>query len=192
LERRNMPRLSRLARGDKRRHGPRMLRNGWAVALFALAMALGGCGGRERSDAATGIARFLAAVQSGDRRAFEAAIDRAAVRADLRGQLIAVARANGVEVDGGPSDFALDRMVAPEVFRLVEAGSGRPLAAPPSPGQVGPLTTLKDGGHACLGEPGGEPCLLSFAKGKAKDDWRLVGMLATDLVIHFGPEPAKK
>ncbi|MFN4177120.1 hypothetical protein [Phenylobacterium sp.] len=148
---------------------------GAVVALSALALGLGGCEGRAKADAAESAERLLAAAEAGDRVAFEAEIDRRAVREDVRRQIIDLARETGVEVDGGPSDLALDRMIGPNAIRVVRAGPAQPMK-----------DRLKmTGGKACLPGEGGR-CLLTFAKEKSgqKDRWRLVGMQAMDLTVE--------
>ena len=151
---------------------------------------LSGCGVDVRADAAQGIARFLDAVRRDDDKAFEAAIDRPTLRADLRDQLAQLGHARDIDIDGGPSDFALDRMITPEAFRLVSARTGQPLPVAPSAAQVALLMHVKDKRHVCLGDPGQDACLLSFAK--AAGGWRLIGMKATELkVVALPPPPAK-
>ena len=163
------------------------------AAAAALLLAAAGCGRRSPSEQALpDVQALLAAVQAGDAAAFEARIDRPALRADLRQQLVGVGRANGVEVDGGPSDFALDRRIGPEMLRLVRQGADAPLAAAPSPGQTGALIKTLDKARVCVRD--GSPtqgCVLTFAK--EKPGWRLVGMPAQPGArIEVGPEPAKK
>src|SRR4051794_16004466 len=78
-----------------------------AVALAALALALSACSGNEKAEASKDVARFLDAVRLGDRTAFNAGLNRPEVRSDLRQQVSELARLKGVEVDGGPSEFAI-------------------------------------------------------------------------------------
>jgi hypothetical protein len=167
-----------------------MLRRNLVVALTALAVTLGGCDVGVRADASKAIERFLTAVHNDDRRAFEAAIDRQALRADLRDQLTDLARAKGVVVEGGPSDFALDRMITPAAFQLVEAQSGQALHVAPNATAIALMMQVKDRAHVCVGDPGKPRCALSFAKREGA--WRLVGMQATDLKIAVPPVPKKK
>lgn len=158
------------------------------MALILIAVALGGCDLGVRSDAAKGVEKFLAAARTGDRPAFEAAIDRPALREDLRAQLIEVARAQGLEVEGGPSDFTLDRMISPEVFRLAQGETGGATPAAPSAAQLAVMMKVIDRRHVCLSDTSSsDRCLLIFAKQKAT--WRLVGMQATDLKIRVGAQP---
>lgn len=158
---------------------PRMIRKLSVVALVALG--LNGCGGAPKG-ASESASRLLAAVYADDRVAFEAEIDRAAVRDDVRRQVAVLARSKTLDVEGGPSEFALDRMIGPQAVRVVDS-EGEALAAAPSVDQVTALMKPLDGDQACLrdaAEP--ERCLLTFAKEKGV--WRLVGMQARDLRIE--------
>lgn len=150
-----------------------MLRRGVAVALAALGVALAGCEGRAKADAAASAERLLAAVEAGDRVAFEAEIDREAVREDVRRQVVAFAREQGLEVDGGPSEFALDRMIGPDAFRIVHAAAGAPLKE---------RMKIQDGKVCLPADEAAKRCLLTF--GKTDKRWRLVGMQAMDLTIQ--------
>jgi hypothetical protein len=167
-----------------------MLRNGLLVALSALALLVSGCGSRPRADASHAVAAFLQAVHSDDRAAFEAAVDRPALRANLHEQLVSLGRDKAIDVDGGPSEFALDRMISPRAFRLVEAQSGRALPTAPTPAEVAPLVKARDRDHVCLGDPHDSRCLLTFARRKGV--WRLVAMPATDLTITLDRGAARK
>lgn len=137
---------------------------------------LGGCSLDAKGDAAKAISAFLGAVQREDTTAFDAALDRPALRKDLGDQLATLARTSGVDINGGPSEFAMDRMITPQLVRRAEAAAALP--ATPSAEQVAPgLKTV--GKHTvCLQDAARSRCLLTFAKsGKT---WRLVGMQATD------------
>jgi hypothetical protein len=163
-----------------------------AAALLALAMSMQGCG-REKGtapDATASAQALLAAVQTGDARSFEAHLDRPALRADLREQLLAVARARGLDVVGGASDLALNRMIAPEAFHLVRSQDGAQLTTPPTAAQIAPLMTPVAKDRACVHDLAAPArCLLTFARGAT--GWRLVAMPADGLVITVPPEPAK-
>jgi hypothetical protein len=157
-----------------------MLRKGVALAVVALVLA--GCGGRAPGAAAESASRLLAAAMKGDRVAFEAEIDRRAVREDLRRQMVELAQQSGIEVAGGPSDLALDRMIGPDAIRVVTAGAHERLAKPPTPDQLDELLKQISKKKVCLRDIEAEDrCLLTFAK--AENRWRLVGMQATDLTI---------
>lgn len=160
-----------------------MVRMGAAWLAITLLAGLGGCDSGVRKDAAKGAQPLFAAVVARDRVAFEKVLDRRAVREDLRGQLVAVARANGVEVDGGPSEFALDRMIQPEALRLVDA-AGQPVAKAPTVEELAGRLKIEGKTRVCLTDAG--KCQLTFAKSKGPDGkrWRLVGMRAQDLTVQ--------
>jgi len=160
-----------------------MIRRLCLVAFVGLGLA--GCGGGAAPEgAAQSASRLLTAAFKGDRVAFEAEIDRSAVREDVRRQVTALAQATTLDVDGGPSEFALDRMISPAAIRLVHAGSGETLTAAPTPAQVAPLMKTMDANHACLRAAAApDRCLLTFARaGRA---WRLVGMQANGLRLQI-------
>ncbi|MGZ3378426.1 MAG: hypothetical protein ACXU8S_17665 [Phenylobacterium sp.] len=182
---------SRLLRAAAQPMVRRMLRRRAPLAASVLVLALSACGIDVRADAAQGIARFLDAVRRDDHQAFEKAIDRPALRADLRDQLADLGRARDIDIEGGPSEFALDRMITPEAFRLVSARTGEPMPMAPSAAQVALLMTVKDKSHVCLGDAAGQRCALAFAKRGGA--WRLTGMRATELkVVALPPPPAPK
>lgn len=151
----------------------------FAIMVPLLAGCSGGAGGA--SETAT---RLLTAAWKQDRVAFEAEVDRDALRADVRRQVADVARASALEVEGGPSEFALDRMISPDAFH-VTGPAGAALTDPPQTAQVKPLITTGLDGKACLRSAGAtaKGCQLTFAKTKGK--WRLVAMQAMDLRIEL-------
>jgi hypothetical protein len=152
------------------------------VLAFAV-LGLSACNGDPPKGAAESASRLLTAALNNDRVAFEAEIDRAAVRQDVRRQVAELAHSTALDVDGGPSEFALDRMISPDAVHVVDS-AGHRLATPPTADQVAPLMKAVDDKHVCLRDAGGERgCLLTFAKGKAH--WRLVGMKAMDLRIQL-------
>lgn len=161
-----------------------------AAALGALLFLAQGCG--RKSDAAPQAAAqaLLSAIATGDAQAFESRTDRDAVRADLRRQLAGVARASGLDVDGGPSDAALDRMIGPSLLHLTAAGTGAPLTAPPSPAQTALMVKRLDRDHVCIHDLSpAQACVLTLAHQKA--DWRLITMPADDRRLEVPPEPKK-
>lgn len=167
-----------------------MFRKG-SASLIALVL-LAACSKQPPKDAAGAVQGFLAATARGDAAGFEAGLDRPAVRADLRRQLVAVAQANGVEVDGGPSDPALDRMIVPEAVRQVAAGGG-PALETATAAELTPLLKKLPGDRVCLHDGAAEQaCLLTFARQKAAKArpaaWRLVGMQAPDQAMDPGIE----
>jgi hypothetical protein len=159
-----------------------MVRTVRVLALAALALGVAGCGGGARNQAAGGVARFLDSIQAGDRVAFEATIDRQTLREDLRRQMTELARSNGLDVEGGPSDLTLDRMIAPQAFRLVDARTGEALTKAPDATQAAATLKILDKRHACLLAQ--QRCILTFSR--AHDSWRLVSMQANVANIPVG------
>lgn len=148
------------------------------VAPLAFLAVLAGCGDG-RGDAAQAAGRLLAAAHARDRIAFEAVIDRGALRDDLRRQMAAVSQANGLDVMGGPSEETLDRMIAPDAFRLAARG-----APPPAAKEIAAQMKSAGEGRVCLHDSTPDKvCLLTFAR--QQKVWRLVGMRATDMRIDF-------
>lgn len=176
----------------------------WRTTALAALLVLSACGrgGGPKADATTAVQSFLQSVQSGDSAAFEAKIDRPALRADLRRQLRDVGHGRELDVDGGPSDAALDRMIDPAAFRLVDVRTGAALAGPPNAAQAAALIKPADKDHVCLHDltPAAN-CLLVFAhapqaKGQKAEDgaagWRLVHMPMQGAAIAVAPPPAEK
>ncbi|THD56588.1 hypothetical protein [Phenylobacterium sp.] len=153
-----------------------MQSRGIVTGVSALALMLGACGLGERSDASKAIAGFLAVVQKDDLAAFEKGIDRAALQGDLRDQLAEMGKAAGMDVDGGASEFALDRMISPQAVRLAAAQTAPNWPPAPTPAQVVPRMKVRDLSHVCLEQAATKKCLLDFAKRDGV--WRLVGMPA--------------
>jgi hypothetical protein len=147
------------------------------IAILALAAPLSGCGlVGERGQASKAIAAFLGATQRNDQKAFEAGVDRSALRSDLRDQLAELGKAHGMDVDGGASEFALDRMINPQAVRLTAASVAPGWPATPTAAQVILRMKVRDLSHVCLEQVGTRRCLLNFARRDGV--WRLVGMVA--------------
>jgi hypothetical protein len=158
-----------------------MLRVGLLLSIAAAG--LSGCGGSAPKGAVDAAGRLLSAAVAGDRAAFEAEIDRAALREDLRRQVNAMARDSALEVDGGPSEFALDRMIGPDSVRLV-GPDGEILHQAPSDRELARLMRVVDRDHVCVQRSvSPRDCVLTFAK--AREGWRLVGMRALDRTIEI-------
>lgn len=160
------------------------------MVLAGVGLAVSACGAARPPNAALDSAgRLLSAAHARDRVAFEAEIDRPAVREDLRRQVAVLARGSALDVDGGPSDFALDRMVAPGALTVIGAPAG---GAPPR-AQLARLMKVIDRRHVCLRDaPGSSHCLLTFARGRAgAGRWRLVGMTLGRATIRLAELDAR-
>jgi hypothetical protein len=157
------------------------------LLLSVASLALSGCGGAAPKGAVDAASRLMAAAVSGDRAGFEAEIDRAALREDLRRQVNAMARDSALEVDGGPSEFALDRMIGPDSVRLV-GPDGEILHEAPSSRELARLMRVVDRDHVCIQRSASpRDCVLTFAR--EPQGWRLVGMRALDRTIEVAGLP---
>jgi hypothetical protein len=166
-----------------------MQAKGLVFALSALACLLSACGASPKTEASKDVARFLDAVRRNDHQAFAAGVNRPEVQSDLRTQITQLGRLKGVDVDGGPSEFAIDRMIAPEAFHVVDARTGQPLTTAPTPAQVAQMLKVRNSTRVCLDDVATHACRITFAK--RDDGWRLVGMPISDLRIEVPPAPSK-
>lgn len=158
-----------------------MLRTGETAAVLGILLLLTGCGPLgwglgERGDASRAIAKFLAAADKDDRPAFEAGLDRKALRADLADQMADVGRSKGLDIAEAPTEFVLDRLVSPPAVRQAAARITPNWPAEPTPAQVTPHMKVLDLTHVCVEEQATKRCLLTFAKHDGV--WRLVAMPA--------------
>ena len=169
-----------LARRGDPGHGSVMGFKGRVVVVSLVALSLSGCGFGARRSGSMAIATFLAAVQKDDRAAFEAALDRPALRSDLSEQMAEVGKTHEVDV-GGPSEFALDRMISPQAIRLTAARVAPGWPATPSAAQIVPHMKARGLNFVCLEEVSTKKCLLSFTQ--EGGTWKLTAMA-------FTPPPA--
>jgi hypothetical protein len=161
-----------------------MLRTGRAAAVIAISMGvLAGCGLGERGDASRAIAKFLAAADKGDRAAFEAGLDRQALRSDIADQMADLGRTKGLDVGEPPTEFVLDRMINPQAVRQAAARAAPNWPAQPTAQQIVPHMKVRDYTHVCLEDQATKRCLLTFAKKAGA--WRLTGMPAS--ALHAQP-----
>ena len=128
--------------------------NLWMVTTIALAAGLAaGCATVTRYDASQDIREFLVAVRDGDRAAFDAHIDRPALKANMRARLLAAAAGRygaqsretvGALAAGPLVDVAVDALVRPQVFKAAAelAGYGPQTRIPPSIGITRDVTSL--------------------------------------------------
>ncbi len=157
--------------------GCRILCKATLAAMAALSLAA--CDAVPRYRAAQGVRDFLDAVQKDDHQAFDARIDRAKLRDDVRRQL--AASAAGADEDlgralGGPAvDNLMNQMISPETFRLVWMRSGVSIRQAPNALEIAPLLRMIGDDRACLRNPRrGAPCILTFEDERGV--WKLVGV----------------
>jgi hypothetical protein len=146
----------------------------------ALAL-LAGCATVARYDASADIHAFLVAVRDGDRAAFDAHVDKPALKAQLRARLIAeAASAHGVQsgptagaILAGPLvDAGVELLVRPEVFRAAAELMGYSADQP--------IPNMLVIGHEVKPLPGDRVCVMldkgcSFVFRNEAGTWKLVG-----------------
>ena len=151
-----------------------------SLIILALAMAAAGCGDK-RGEAVGQIDKFLAAASGDDRMAFEARIDRLALRADLKGQLMALPEVRTLQeqLGDGTGDVAVDRMISPQSFRDLRSGAD-PLPAKGDLRGIRAKLRVLARDRVCLrGETDKARCLLTFAR--QGGSWKLVALYAPNL-----------
>jgi hypothetical protein len=151
----------------------------------ALALALGlallsACATVARYDASADIHAFLVSVRDGDRAAFDAHVDKPALKAQLKARLIAeAASAHGVQsaptagalLAGPLVEVGVELLVRPEVFRAAAELMGY------SPDQ--PIPNMLVIGHEVKPLAGDRVCVMldkgcSFVFGREGGVWKLV------------------
>ncbi|MDR3511406.1 MAG: DUF2939 domain-containing protein [Caulobacteraceae bacterium] len=155
------------------------------VALAALmALVVSACAEAERYDAAGDIHALLVSIRDGDREAFDAHVDRRALKNQLRARLMAEATrrsggdptvaALGALLGRSLVDAAADALIQPDVFRAVADYLGYS-ADRPIPGPIVIAQALRriDDDHVCVTRRKDGPCVLTF---EDEDHvWRLTG-----------------
>lgn len=147
------------------------------IALLALAGLVSACGPRVDKTAAPQVVVFLNAARTGDRMAFEAHIDRRAVREDVRGQLADLPGVKELQAQlgEGMSEGALDRMATPAAILRLE--KPKPGAVAADLDDIRPRLKAVGDGRVCLRDPDAKDrCLLTFDKDG--QTWKLVGIHA--------------
>jgi hypothetical protein len=154
----------------------------FALLAAAAALSLVACATLQQYEAAGDIRAFLLAIRDGDQTAFEAHIDRPALKAQVRERLIAYILqrkdTGGLSVLGaamaGPlADFAVDQLAQPQVFLAVAETEGySPNQPVPSAAFLAPLIKPIDSVRACVTTKAGGPCVLVFRK--EGDAWKLI------------------
>lgn len=149
--------------------------------LFALAVFLvSGCATVARYDASADIHAFLLSVRNGDRAAFDAHVDKPALKAQLHARLIAeAAGAHGVQsaptagalLAGPLVDVGVDLLVRPEVFRAVAEMMGY--------GPDQPIPNMLVIGHEVKPLSGDRVCVMldkgcSFVFRREDGTWKLI------------------
>lgn len=124
-----------------------------------------------RFEAAGDIRAFLVSIRDGDRAAFDAHVDRGALKENLRSRLLAAAAGSGGAATLGAAlagpfvDVAVDALVRPDVFRAValEVGYAPDKPIPGSYAIAQFVRPLQDD-RACVFTRSGGPCVLIFRR----------------------------
>lgn len=164
-----------------------MIRSLTAVLIAAV---LSGCASVTRVDAAGDVHALLIAIRDGDRAAFDAHVDHAALRTQLEGYL--VQRARGANIDsslkglamllaGPAAQAASDALLRPQTFRAAAEYYGY-TPGQAIPGQLAIASMLKatDADRVCATRRKDGPCLLTFARQEGA--WKL---------SHFDGDPSE-
>jgi hypothetical protein len=151
-----------------------------AVLIALATLALSACATATRYDAAGDIHALLVAIRDNDRQAFDAHVDRPALKAQMKSRLTATAIERGgafggavAQMLGGVSDALVDAALQPQVFLAVAEAKGyRP--SKPLPGRVAITGSLRylEGDRVCVTGKKDGPCLLVFAN--ESGTWRLI------------------
>ena len=152
-----------------------------AILIGILALTLSACATARKLDAANDVHALLIAIRDNDQQAFEAHVDRRALKREIQARLVAEARKDprlsGIASIFAPglAELAGETLVQPAVFRRVAEHYGyTPQTKIPSSLAISQaLRGLPDGRMCAVTKKDG-PCLLIF--NKAEDDhWKLSG-----------------
>jgi hypothetical protein len=153
------------------------------IPLLLAATTLSACATAERIDAAGDVHDLLVAIRDDDRAAFDAHVDRKALKASIEARM--VRETQKADMDDGlralsallaPSlaNIAGDTLIQPRVFRSVANYYGY-TPDKPIPGRLaisGALKALPDG-RVCATKKKDGPCVLVFAN--EDGTWKLTG-----------------
>jgi hypothetical protein len=137
------------------------------IALMTATVAA--CASVQRLDAANDVHALMIAIRDDDQAAFDAHVDRPALKRDLQAKLERRVdkRLSGVAALLGPAmvDLAGDALLQPSVFRLVAQRFGytRDTRIPNVVQVAAALRPLPDGRVCAVAKKDG-PCLLTFTK----------------------------
>lgn len=154
------------------------------IALLAvLALTLSGCATVQRYDAANDVHALLVSIRDNDRRAFDAHVDRPALKRQIESRLLAETRkaqggdglaALGILLSPVVADVAGELLVQPRVFRAVADYYGYGPDTPiPSALVIGAQLKPVGEGRVCATRRKDGPCLLTFTQ--TAGTWRLSG-----------------
>lgn len=152
-----------------------------AIALAALI--LSSCATAQRYDAAGDVHALLVAIRDNDQQAFDARVDRPALKRQIEARMLAEARkagggdglaALGALIAPALAEVAGEALIQPRVFRAVAEYYGYDPATPlPGPMVIGSQLRHVGEGQVCATRKKDGPCLLTFTE--EAGTWRLSG-----------------
>ncbi len=140
------------------------------VLTFALAILAQACAATTQLSAGNDIHAFLLSIRDDDQARFDAHVDRAALKSQLRAKLIVDASRKSDDLGALAAvvarplvNFAVDNLVQPEVFRAAAAELGYS-ADRPIPNTLLIAQALKpiDATHVCATKKRDGPCIFDF------------------------------
>ncbi len=155
-----------------------------AALIAGLALIAAACAETTKIDAAGDIHAFLISIRDGDRAAFNAHVDRDALKVQIRARIMAeAAKRDSKDGDmvalaavlGRPMlDSLSEALIQPDVFRAVAQYLGYS-PDKPIPGQFAIAQALKpiDSDHVCVVMKKAGPCVLDFRN--EDGSWKLIG-----------------
>lgn len=155
------------------------------LVLFGLLGLLAACATASRLDAASDVHALLVAIRDEDRTAFDARVDREALKAEIASRL--ARETSRLKIEGldlgrlgavaapALASFAGDTLIQPRVFRQVAEAYGYSRDKP-LPGTVAIASRLKamPDGRVCATVEKDGSCVLIFTR-NAEGRWRLSG-----------------
>jgi hypothetical protein len=163
------------------------------LTLTLAAVSLSACATATRYDAAGDVHALLVAIRNNDRAAFDARVDRPALKAEIESRLVREAR--GSKIGGGwqaavialagpAADIAGAALIQPETFRYAANYYGY-TPDRPIPDRITLTAALRyeDQGRVCAAKTKGGPCLLTFTL--EDGTWRLSGFDAEAANLHL-------
>ncbi|HUO22375.1 MAG TPA: DUF2939 domain-containing protein [Caulobacteraceae bacterium] len=165
-----------------------------ALGAVLSASTLCACATVQQYEAASDIRSFLIAIRDGDQAAFDAHIDRQALKIQLRARLIAYVMARkdagavaalGAAMAGALVDFAVDHLAQPQVFLAVAEADGYSPDQPiPNAVLLAPLIKPIDPERACVTQKAGGPCVLVFRREDGA--WKLIAFEGDPKMLKLG------
>ena len=163
------------------------------LALTLAAASLSACATVNRYDAAGDVHALLVSIRDNDRAAFDARVDRQALKGQIEARLVQEAHKAKVEsgwqaaiiaLAGPAADVAGSALIRPETFRAAADYYGY-TPDRPIPDRLSIAAMLKpvDDNRVCAKKKSSGPCLLTFTR--EGDTWRLTSFDAEAANLHF-------